>query len=332
MPLKLHEPRKGKSPNYTIRGTYLGIPVERTTGTADRKVAARLLAKIKDDIERGAYAKKGEMTFAAAALAYVKNTGVKDFIKPIANHFGNAPLSRIDQFSIDDAAVALYPNASPATRNRQVYTPVSAILKFAKVDYEIKRPKGAEGQTKTEWMTPEQAERLLDCADDQDKEFRVFLSMLLYTGLRLSEALGVQVSDLDLKAQVIFVPKTKNELPRAVHVPPQLVDELQRHPRGLDRPDEMLFRFHKNGHLYTLMRKAKEGAGLPNVTFHTFRHTWATWMRRYAKLDTKGLVGTGAWKDEKSASRYSHVVVTEEAQRSDMLPTLKRANRVKLVE
>lgn len=332
MPLKLYDPRKGKSPNYTIRGTYLGIPVDRTAGTADRKVAVRILAKIKDDIERGAYAKKGEMTFSTAALAYVKNTGVKAFIKRIAKHFGDMPLSRIDQFSIDDAAVSLYPAASPATRNRQVYTPVSAILKFAKVDYEIRRPKGAEGNTKTEWMTPEQAERLLDCAHDEDPEFRVFLSMLLYTGLRLSEALGVQVSDVDLKSLVIFVPKTKNELPRAVHVPPQLVDELQRHPRGLARADEMLFRFHKNGYLYTLMRKAKLKAGLPKVTFHTFRHTWATWMRRYAKLDTKGLVGTGAWKDEKSASRYSHVVVTEEAQRSDMLPTLKRSIRVKAVD
>lgn len=332
MPLKLHDPRKGKSPNYTIRGSHLGVPVDRTTGTPDRKVAAKILGKIKDDIERGAYAKKGEMTFATAALAYVKNTGNKHFIKPIAKHFGNTPLSQIDQFSIDDAAVELYPSASPATRNRQVYTPVSAILKFAKIDYEIKRPKGAEGNTKTEWMTPEQAERLLDCADVEDPEFRVFLSLLLYTGLRLSEALGVQVSDLDLKAQVIFIAKTKNELPRAVHVPPQLIAELERHPRGLARPKEMLFRFHKNGYLYTLMRKAKTKAGLPSVTFHTFRHTWATWMRRYAKLDTKGLVGTGAWKDEKSASRYSHVVVTEEAQRSDMLPTLKRANRVKVVE
>jgi integrase len=332
MPLKLHDPRKGKSPNYSIRGTYLGITVERTTGTADRKVAARILAKVKDDIERGAYAKKGGLTFAAAALAYVKNTGVKDFIKPIAKHFGNTPLIQIDQFSIDDAATTLYPNASPATRNRQVYTPVSAILKFAKVDYEIKRPKGSQGVSKTEWMTPEQAERLLDCAEQLDPEFRVFQSMLLYTGLRLSEALHVQVSDLDVAGQVIFIPKTKNELPRAVHVPPQLLEEFARHPRGVARPNEMLFRFHKNGHLYTLMRKAKTAAGLPNVTFHTFRHTWATWMRRFAKLDTKGLVGTGAWKDEKSASRYAHVVVTEEAQRSDMLPTLKRAFRAKVVE
>lgn len=332
MPITLHDPRPGKSPNYSIRGTYLGVEVNRTTGTADRKIANRILAKIKDDIQRGAYAKKGEMTFAAAALAYVRNTGNKDYIKPLAKHFGEAVLSSIDQFAIDDAAIELYPNASPATRNRQVYTPLSAILKFAKIDYAIRRPKGGEGSTRTEWMTPEQAERLLDAAENVDVEFRVFLAMLLYTGLRLSEALGIQCAHLDMASHTLFIPKTKNELPRAVHVPETLVDELTRHPDGIGRENEMLFRFHKNGHLYTLLRRAKVASGLPDVKFHTFRHTWATWMRRFAKLDVKGLVGTGAWKDEKSAARYAHVVVTEEAQRSDMLPSLKRANRGKGVD
>jgi hypothetical protein len=37
------------------------------------------------------------------------------------------------------------------------------------------------------------------------------------------------------------------------------------------------------------------------VTFRTFCHTCATWMRRYGGLDTKGLVGTGRWRDEQSA-------------------------------
>jgi hypothetical protein len=46
-------------------------------------------------------------------------------------------------------------------------------------------------------------------------------------------------------------------------------------------------------------------------------------MRRYAGLDTKGLVATGAWKDRKSADRYEHVVVSEEARRAELLPTPK---------
>jgi hypothetical protein len=46
-------------------------------------------------------------------------------------------------------------------------------------------------------------------------------------------------------------------------------------------------------------------------------------MRRYAGLDTKGLVATGAWKDRKSADRYEHVQVSEEARKAVLLPTPK---------
>ncbi|MDF2994506.1 MAG: integrase [Xanthobacteraceae bacterium] len=81
-------------------------------------------------------------------------------------------------------------------------------------------------------------------------------------------------------------------------------------------------RVSKCGRLYTWLGTAKKTAGpdVGFVTFHTFRHTWATWMRRYAGLDTRGLVGTGAWRDHASAERYQHVEVTEEARKADLLP------------
>ncbi len=324
MPLELYPPRPGKSPNYSIRGTYLGVgPIDRTTGTPDRKKANEALKALKAEIERGAFVPKGALTFAEAALAYLNVGGDDRFLRPLTEHFQRMPLASIGQDEIDEAALILYPDASPATRNRQVYTPMSAIMQRAKMNVRLRRPKGAQGEEKTEWMTPAQAEKLLAAAEAEDMEFRVFLALLCYTGLRLSEALAIECEQIDLDHSMIFIPKTKNGEARAVHIAQPLVVELANHPQGLSRKDR-LFRFNKNGRLYTLMRRAKTKAGLPNVTFHTCRHTWATWMRRFGKLDTKGLVGTGAWKDEKSASRYQHVVVTEEAQRADMLPVLKR--------
>jgi hypothetical protein len=58
------------------------------------------------------------------------------------------------------------------------------------------------------------------------------------------------------------------------------------------------------------------------VGFHTFRHTWATWMRRYAGIDVQGLAATKNWRDPKSALRYSHVVAREEWDRVDNLPSM----------
>src|SRR5689334_11288316 len=131
MPLKLVPPRQGKSPNWTIRGTYLGARIDRTSGTADKRLAAKRLAQIQREIECAAFARPGEPTFAGAALKYIDSGGDDRFILKLAEYFGETPLSRIDQATIDKAAAALYPRASPATRNRQVYTPVSAVLKGA---------------------------------------------------------------------------------------------------------------------------------------------------------------------------------------------------------
>lgn len=340
MPLKLKPPRAGKSPNWSIRGTYLGVYVEESTGTPVEALAKRLLKAKEREIERDRTVPTLDKdtpagpTFVDAAVSYIESGGDgqylgkwdddrKVWVGGLIPHFADTPLSEIDQQAIDRAAVALYPTASAMTRNRHVYTPVSAVLKHAGRDFKIRRPKGWRGKTRVDWLQPEQAFRMIDAAQEIDAEFAVFLTFLLYTGCRLNEALALTCDRLMLSEGFAYVPQTKNDDPRGVHLPPVLIAAMANHPRGLERDRQKVFRFRKCGRLYTLMGKVKEATG-PDVefaTFHTFCHTWATWMRRYAGLDTRGLVGTGRWRDEKSASRYEHVVASEESRRADLLPT-----------
>lgn len=326
MPIKLVPPREGKTPNYYGRGTYLGQYVDRSTGVADRRSAKRIIARWQEDIERGQFSRPGEPTFLSAAVDYMKAGGERRFIERLLDHFGETRLALIDQAAIDNAAFALYPEASPATRNRQVYTVISAILKQAGMERALRRPKGAAGRVKTEWLWPEQAFRLFVAAAEIDAEFALFLQTLCYTGMRLGEALHLTTDSIRLAESFAFIAETKNDDPRPVFLPPFIVSALANHPRGLERPGR-LFRFRKSGRLYALLAKARAATGpdVAFVTFHSFRHTWATWMRRYGSLDTKGLVGTGAWRDVKSAGRYEHVVLTEEAKRATLLPTPKAA-------
>jgi integrase len=156
----------------------------------------------------------------------------------------------------------------------------------------------------------------------------LFLRLLLYTGMRLSEALGMRLAQVNLEQQAIYLPKTKNNEPRTVHLTPELVAALANHPRGLDRVTERLFRYHASGGLREKLKTAMQAAGLHfprrQGGFHLFRHAWGTWMRKYAGLDTSGLVETGAWKDRSSAARYEHTDTTEEARKADLLPIQKR--------
>lgn len=343
MPIKLVPPKPGKTPNYYIRGTYLGQYVDESTGTPKQEVARQFRRLTIEAIERGEYASrrkvKLEPTFLEAAIAYIASGGERRFIgefdedsgnwKPgLITHFGETKLKDITQQSIDEAALTLYPDATPATRNRQVYTPASAILKHAGVQLALRRPKGAQGSQRTLWMQPDKAARLLKSAKTVDLEFHVFLTTLLYTGARLSDVLDLPCERVFLSDSFAYIDKTKNDDPRGVHLPPPLVAALANHPSGLDRTGKV-FRFRKNGHLYSLMAKVKKAAGpdLDFVSFHVLCHTWATWMRRYAKLDTRGLVGTKRWKDMKSAARYEHVVASEESRKADLLPTPEQMER-----
>jgi integrase len=289
----------------------------------DRKLAAKALRKVQADIEAGTFVRRGDPTFASAALTYIDGGGED---RRLAEFFGDHPLASIDQAAIDEAAIALYPNASPATRNRQVYSPISAVLKSAGRTEPLRRPKGARGTPRLFFLTLEQAAALLQAANAIDEEFRLILVFLLYTGCRLSEALNLEVANVNISEGWAYVRETKNGSPRLVHLPPVVTTTLSRHPRGLSRQGRV-FRFTKCGRLYDMFDRAARKADIAipeRVAFHTLRHTWGAWMRRYGRLDTTGLVQTGAWRSRDAAAVYEHAVQSEEARRADLLPNVWR--------
>jgi integrase len=318
MPLKLIPPKPGRSPSYYVRGTYLGTHVNRSVGTGDRKVAARILGKWKEEIERGAYSRPDDPTFASAALGYMQAGGERRYVAPLLNHFGEAMLATIGQAEIDAAAIALYPNASAQTRNRQVYTPMSAILKRAGIEKPVHRPKGWRGKPRAHWLTEDQAFALLAAATARHKRFGALLTFLLYTGVRLNEALSLTPRDVELQRSFAHIGRTKNGEPQAVHLPPVVVAALAE----LDLTGRSVFRFAKSGRIYNLLKMAEADSGVTipdGVGFHIFRHTFGAWLRR-AGAD---LTRVGRWKDPASTRVYDHVQVDEEARKADLLPVRK---------
>lgn len=339
MSIKLIPPRKeiGQT-NFYGRGTYLGVAVNKSTGTPRKPIAARIIRKWEQDIERGVFdAAKGE-TFMSAAVRYMEKGGERRFVARLIAHFGPDQLLRPAlpqgeslevywQREIDNAAAALYPTQSVATRNREVYTPGSAILKTGGLKFTLTRPVGSRGQQLTGWLWPEQIEPLLNECAEIDLEFGILCLGYYLTGLRMAEWMNHLTCDqLRLQESYAFVPRTKNGEPRPIYLPPPLVAALANHPRGLDRGTEPVFRFHKGGRLYTWLKLAAKRAGvvLPKrQAFHIFRHTYGTQMSRVGGLSTKGLVATGAWKSEQAAARYQHMVFSEEAQKANLLPVPK---------
>lgn len=133
MSLRLKSPREGRSPYWYVRGTFLGITLDRSTGTTERAAALLVLRKWEREIAGGQYHAVPERsvtprTFLAAAVAYMKAGGERAFLSPIIEFTGpdairDMLLTDIDQLALDRLAAALYPHGSAQTRNRQVYTP-----------------------------------------------------------------------------------------------------------------------------------------------------------------------------------------------------------------
>jgi len=338
MPLYLRSPHK--SPNWSIRGTYLGVTVERSAGTPKKAIAEQQRKKLEGQIERGEYPPKPKQpdapTFLSAAVAYMKAGRSRRYVGKLIEYFGDMPLTEINQDAIDAAAAAIYPNVTPATRNGAVYTPVGAILHLAGVEITVKRPKGHKGKQVTRFLLPPDAFAIIEAAKAVDDEMGRLLTFLLYTGCRIGEALALKWETISLERCEAYIETSKNDDPRTVRLTQDAIAAL-----GCVKPAGRVFRFHQGGHRNFLFLNAKVTAcGLPPVkrpkhgqrmeipphrlswvTFHTFCHTWATWMRRFGGADLQGLVATGRWRDPRSAARYAHVVSHEEWSRVDLLPS-----------
>lgn len=171
----------------------------------------------------------------------------------VAEYFGDTAIDTIDHKAIDDAAMALHPNVTPASRNRYFYTPVSAILHHAKVDLKLQRPKGSKGQTRTDFINPDDAAAILREADKIDSEFGLLLRFLLYSGCRLGEALALEWQHISNGCA--YVATSKNDDPRTVRLRDDFAPLLARR-----KPDGRVFRFRQGGHLKDLLKRATRAA------------------------------------------------------------------------
>lgn len=331
MPLKLV--RRPKSPHWIIRGTLRGIRVEESTGVGDRRAAEEIRAKREAEIlAQSVYGRRATATFAEAALSYLEQGGSRRFLEPVIRHFGTTALAKIDQDALDRGARKLFPKASAATRNRQFYTPASAVLHHAArrgwcARPMIERPEAAPDRVR--WLSIEEADRLIEHAG---KHLRPLLVFLLYTGARVGEALWLDWRNVDLGRAHVAFPKTKNGEARGVPLHPRVIAglanlhhreaEVFRRPDGepyepLDEEDQS--DTSAGTRIATAFKGACRRAGIDDFHPHDCRHTWATWHYQ-ANRDLGALQKLGGWKSVRMVMRYAHVNVAELSHTIDRLP------------
>jgi integrase len=320
MPLKLTQ-RHG-SPYWYIRGSIRGCRVDESTGVGDRKTAEEILLKRSSELlERSIHGDALSRTFAEAALSYLEQGGEKAHLAPLIRHFGTKKLAAIGQHEIEEAAKKLCPGRAPATVNRRIFTPTVAVLHHAArkkwcAKPAIGRPRQPQGRIR--WITAEEARKLADAAAPHLKPL---LTFLLATGARLSEALYLDWSDVDLsRCHVTFRPTKergiKNGEARGVPLHPRAVAALANlsHREGsvFRRPDGEPYEVREGGggQIKTAWAGMCRRAGVSDFTPHDCRHTWASWHYA-ANRDVLALMKLGGWKSLAMVERYAHVNTAE---------------------
>ena len=312
MPLKLI--KRGEI--WYLRGTVAGRRVYESTRIGDKRAAEIIRARREAEIiERTSLGRKGTTTFAQAAATYLAAGGEARYLEKIIRHFGpRYRLADVDNDAANEAAQKLYPDAAPATINRQVITPISAVVNLAAEDGKCEHRRfrrRKEPQGRIRWLTPEEGERLILAAD---KRTRLMILFLLGTGCRVSEALDLNVADLHLATGEAWIGRTKNQEPRMVPLPSRLrralafadlpkVGVVFRTPKG----EPYKLATGSGGQIQTAFNEARAAAGLgTDVSPHTCRHSWATWYYAATK-DFGGLMDFGGWKKADMANRYRKI-------------------------
>ncbi len=283
----------------------------------DRKVdAQRWIDEVTTSVISGTYVdpKAGGVTFAAfyadwsARQIWVRSTRVNADHATRSVPFADLPLNAIRRSHVESWVKFMSADLAPTTIKTR-YVIVRSVFRAAVLDRVIVTdpsvgvtlPRRRRADAAMTVPTAEQVGRLLQHADSNRvstrKGFRTYVALCAFAGLRLGEAAGVQVGDIDfLKRQlnlsrqiqregdsyIVRAPKYGSE--RAVYLPDELVDILADHVRlNLDPdpgPDQWLFRV-KGKPMYDnavawRWRATRTAAGLEQVRLHDLRHFYAS--------------------------------------------------------
>ena len=170
---------------------------------------------------------------------------------------------------------------------------------------------------KVKFFSNQELKQFLDYLDNLDLSSyenlfdHVLYKTLLASGCRIGEALALEWSDIDLKKGIISISKTLNRYQetntpkskaglREIDIDKDTVSLLKQYKKRqqvqswqLGRSEGIVFTPFTTKYAYAcLLRKRLQGhfksAGVPDISFHGFRHTHATIML-YAGIEAKDL-------------------------------------------
>lgn len=304
MPLKLIEPRTGRTQFWYIRGTLYGRTVDASTKARDKKTAQRFKEQFELRLAKADAEKSSPATFRVAAEMYRNYRKPKKqdagWIDKLVGEIGDLRLSDIRQHTLIDAANDLYPNTTPATKNRQCLVMASSILHYAAENNlcpYIKVRKFKEKAPEPRALSKEQAKTLMAAAEGP---MYVILVWLFYQGWRIGDTLRLKWSDIDLKESTVKYHIGKSDEWRVMPLHSRTANALE---IFLGKRVGRVFPWSNKSNFYRVLRPFMREHKF-KFTPHMARHSFATWLANEG-VSPLEIMEAGGWKDHKSVLRYA---------------------------
>lgn len=319
--------RRSGSPRWWFDFSVAGHRIRASTGTEARDEAEIIAAQVRRDALLGVRTgQKPRLTLSDAAGrywiehgAYVRSpralaSRIKRLLASVGKHVF---LDYVDDDLLSRIVAKRRGQVGNSTVNRELAI-LRAIMNRAKTLWSVetghvtwRRHRLPEPDHRTRVLTPQDARRLIDAAAPH---LRPIITAALFTGLRRGNLLGLDWSQIDMRARLITV-RTKSKRPGGkvltVPIAEPLVVTFGNLGAG-ERGPVFTFKGRRIGDVKTGFRAAARRAGITDFRFHDLRHTAASWMvDQGVPLDVVQMIL--GHSDIRLTQRYAHR--RQEAQR-----------------
>jgi len=301
MPLKIY--KRGEI--YHYRGKVAGRRLRGTTGTANKTIAEQIANQAEARAwKRDLHGPEAVLRFSDAAAAYIKAGKSSRFLPKLLDHWKETLIKDITAGAIKQAAIDLYPNAGPATRNRHVIVPTVAIINHCAELEQCPQIRVRRFKVEDKEKLPVTWGWIVEFRKHAPEAMGVLAMFMFLTGARISEALAVQWKDIDFQKRTVLIKQTKVGAERRAHLPTELVVAIANLPKNRPTP----FQYQTRGAVLTTWLRTCDRAGIPRRNLHACRHGFATAML-HAGYDAVTVAKRGGWKTPRHVfETYGHAV------------------------
>lgn len=242
-------------------------------------------------------------TFAEAAASYLASGGEARYLGAIIAYFEGRPVRAIYPFDLKEMAESLYPAHSGATKNRQAIGPARAVLRHA---YDrgwadlirIRRFKEEAPKRRRPASQLWLALFCRRCDTDGLPHLAAMVLMMATTGARISEAIALRWSEVDLPGRRLLLLKTKTSTNSERALIDEVAERLRRMQAGC-APADRVFRYTSRYSVNERIRAVCARAEISYKPPHTAgRHAFATTAIELG-VDVVTAMKAGGWRSSK---------------------------------